>query len=125
MTYTVIVAREGDNWLADVPEVTGAHTFARSLSGLKKSVREVIALMDDLDDDARIDMHLDYRVDDTLVSRAAIAGHERQALAKREQDLRLATIESVGNLTAAGYSVRDTAALLEVTPGRVSQLANA
>ena len=41
--YEVIVTREGDSWLADVPAVPGAHTFARSLAGLARSVREVNA----------------------------------------------------------------------------------
>jgi len=39
MSYTVHVTREGDIWLADVPSVPGAHTFARSLEGLARSVR--------------------------------------------------------------------------------------
>src|SRR5659263_509011 len=32
--YEVIVTREGSSWLADIPAVPGAHTFARSLTGL-------------------------------------------------------------------------------------------
>ncbi|GAB3884535.1 type II toxin-antitoxin system HicB family antitoxin [Terrabacter terrigena] len=52
-TYEVVVTREDGAWLADVPTVPGAHTFARSEAGLADSVREVIVLMDDLDDDAR------------------------------------------------------------------------
>lgn len=50
--YEVKVTREDGSWLADVPAVPGAHTFARSLAGLARSVREVIILMADLDDDA-------------------------------------------------------------------------
>lgn len=40
-----IVTREGSSWLADIPAVPGAHTFARSQAGLAKFVREVIILM--------------------------------------------------------------------------------
>ena len=40
--YNVIVTSEGGSWLADVPAVPGADTFARSLTSLAKSVREVI-----------------------------------------------------------------------------------
>ncbi len=61
MSYTVLVTRDGENWLADVPSVPGAHTFARSLEGLPRSVREVVVLMDDLPDDAEVD--LDFHVD--------------------------------------------------------------
>ena len=77
---------------------------------------------DDFDDDAEVDAEYEYRIDDERVSRAANAGRERRHLAKRERDLRLATVEAVRELHDSGYSVRDAAALLEVTPGRVSQL---
>ena len=77
--YEVIVTREGDSWLADVHAVPGAHTFARSLAGLARSVREVMA-------------------------------H---------------TSAAVAQLAREGYSVRDAAALLDLTPGRVSQLLKA
>jgi len=63
MSYTVLVTRDGDDWLADVPSVPGAHTFARSLEGLARSVREVVVLMDDLPDDAEVELgfHVDRR----------------------------------------------------------------
>lgn len=34
MSDGVVITREGDDWIADVPSVPGAHTFARSLPGL-------------------------------------------------------------------------------------------
>ncbi len=52
MSYTAIVTREGDQWLADVPSVPGAHTFAPTLDELLVALREVVVLMDDLDDQA-------------------------------------------------------------------------
>ncbi len=61
MSYAVLVTRDGDSWLADVPSVPGAHTFARSLEGLARSVREVVVLMNDLPDDAAVE--LDFHVD--------------------------------------------------------------
>ena len=61
MSYAVLVTRDGDSWLADVPSVPGAHTFARSLEGLARSVREVVVLMDDLPDGAAVE--LDFHVD--------------------------------------------------------------
>lgn len=56
MTYTATVTREGDAWLADVESVPGAHTYARSLGGLGAAVREVIVLMEDLTEDAGVDI---------------------------------------------------------------------
>ena len=56
--YRVVVTREGDAWLADVPDVPGAHTWARNLLGLDGAVREVIALVEDLPDGAEPNLRL-------------------------------------------------------------------
>jgi DNA-directed RNA polymerase specialized sigma24 family protein len=123
--YEVIVTREDDAWLADVPSVPGAHTFARSLRGLAKSVREVIILMDDLDDDATPEVAFTYQVDDPAVQDAAAVGRERRATRELEDKLVAHTSDAVTALAREGYSVRDAAALLDLTAGRVSQLLNA
>lgn len=53
MTYTVIVTREGDQWLADVSDVHAAHTASDTgLGDLDAYVREVTALVLDLPDEA-------------------------------------------------------------------------
>ncbi|PZS15523.1 MAG: hypothetical protein DLM57_12460 [Pseudonocardiales bacterium] len=65
MSYEVVVTREDDAWLADVPSVPGAHTYARSLPSLFASAREVIVLMDDLDDDAQVEV--DVRFDESAL----------------------------------------------------------
>ena len=72
MSYDVIITREDDAWLADVPSAPGAH--------------------------------------------------ERADLTKRESAVKSATAEIVVTLTRAGYSVRDAAALVGLTAGRISQL---
>jgi len=71
ITYEVVATREDGMWLADVPAVPGAHTFARSLPALLESVREVVGLMDDLPDDATPDFTLTFDVDDPDVGTAA------------------------------------------------------
>ncbi len=123
-SYEVIVTREDGAWLADVPAVAGAHTFARTLTGLRRSVREVIIVMDDLPDDAEVAMVFRFDVDDETVTDAARLGQERRAIAAREADVMAGTARSVGDLIEHGYSVRDAAELLNITAGRVSQLAN-
>jgi hypothetical protein len=122
MSYVVTVTREGDAWLADVPAVAGAHTYARSLRGLTQAVREVIVLMADLPDDA--DVQLDFRFDvrDDSVIEAERLRRAREEIGRREAEL----VAETGRIAAAlsrSYSVRDAAAMLGVTPGRVSQLA--
>ena len=48
--FTVVVTRDVEGWyVADVPELRGCHTQARSLDELQDRVREVIDLC--LDDD--------------------------------------------------------------------------
>lgn len=122
MTYEVVITREGHNWLADVPSVPGAHTFARSLPSLYDSVREVIVLMDDLDDDATPAVTYRLEVDDALLREAVDVGRARVELAELERSVQARTGKTVTELTARGYSVRDVAALIGVTPGRVSQM---
>ena len=60
--YKVKATREGDKWTADVPDVPGAHTWARSIEGLDANVREVIALVLDLPEgvEADLDLQWDY-----------------------------------------------------------------
>lgn len=123
VTYRVVVTREDGQWLADIPSVPGAHTYARSLEGLRRYVYEVIVLMDDLDDDAEVDVQLRFDVDDEVVRKAARVGAERRELLAREAAVRADVAESARGLADAGYSMRDAAALLDVTPGRISQLA--
>jgi len=123
-SYEVIVTREDGAWLADVPAVAGAHTFARTLTGLRRSVREVIIVMDDLPDDDAVALSFRFDVDDETVAAAARLGQERRAIAAREADVMAGTARSVGDLIEHGYSVRDAAELLNITAGRVSQLAN-
>lgn len=60
MTYTVHVNCEDGTWLADVPTVGGAHTYASTLEDLIASVREVIVLMDDLPDNTQVDLDLHH-----------------------------------------------------------------
>jgi predicted RNase H-like HicB family nuclease len=40
----VVLTREDGHWLADVPELQGAHAYARNLPSLDQAVREVIVL---------------------------------------------------------------------------------
>lgn len=120
-TYRVVVTRdESGMWLADVPELEGSSTYARTLTALDKAVREVIVLGADLPDDvmASLALDYDYRTGDPRVDELA-------ARVRRER----ATIAAVEEHTAAAarqlapdYSVRDAGMLLGISYQRVSQL---
>ena len=58
--YRVVVTREDGHWLADLPGLPGAHTYARSLPKLDQAVREVVVLAADLPDEAMPGLTLDY-----------------------------------------------------------------
>lgn len=42
--YTADVNWDGKQWLATIPEIPGAHTFARTLNSLRQRLREVVVL---------------------------------------------------------------------------------
>lgn len=125
MTYTVVVTREHGMWLADVPVVPGAHTYARNLQALAREVADVIVLMADLPGDTPVEISWTFDVDDETVRRAAAVGNRRTSIAAAEAELAEQTRASVRDLAACGFSVRDIGPLVKLTPGRIAQLTRA
>lgn len=122
MKYEVEVSSEDDAWIADVVNLPGAHTYARNLTALDAAVREVIRLVDDLDEDVSVEVDYRYLNVDDLAREAADTGDRREALETEQRRLGLESLIHVAKLTEAGYSVRDISGLLKMSPGRVSQL---
>jgi predicted RNase H-like HicB family nuclease len=123
--YQVVVTREDSHWLADVPELQGAHTYARSLPTLDQAVREVIVLAADLPDEAMPELVLDYDYhtgDPELDITALEVRRLRQQAGELAATATARTGQAAAKLVARGLSVRDAAALLGVSPQRVSQL---
>ena len=123
--FRVVVTREDGRWLADVPELQGAHTYARSLPSLDQAVREVVVLAADLPDEAMPELVLDYdyHTGDPELDATAL---EVRRLRRQADELATAAAARTGQvaaqLVARGLSVRDVAALLGISPQRVSQL---
>ena len=122
MKYEVEVSSEDDAWIADVVNLPGAHTYARNLTALDAAVREVIRLVDDLNDDTSVEIDYRYLNVDDLAREAADTGDRRETLETEQRRLGLESLIHVAKLTEAGYSVRDISGLLKMSPGRVSQL---
>jgi hypothetical protein len=122
--YTVRVTREHDAWLADVVGLEGAHTFARTLGALDGHVREVIALVENLEDGAEAALHVRYEyrnMPDDFIEATRVG--DRRAELGAEQALVAERTEVVARrLVAAGVSMRDIAVVLRMSPGRVSQI---
>jgi len=125
-TYRVRVTRDVDgSWLADVPDLQGAHTFARTLPRLDQYVREVIVLAADLPEAAMPDLDLVWEVDSgdpELDGALAAVRDTRRQVAETLEWLERSTAAGATDLGARGYSVRDAAVLLGVSPARAGQL---
>lgn len=119
------MTRADNQWLADVPELQGAHTYARSLPSPDQAVREVVVLAADLPDKAMPELVLDYdyHTGDPELDATAL---EVRRLRRQADELAAAattrTGQAAAQLAARGLSVRDVAALLGISPQRVSQL---
>lgn len=122
MTYTVEVTREGDAWIADVVNLPGAHTYAKNIPALRDAVVEVIRLVADLGEDEALDVSYDYRGVEPLAFETAKLGTRRVSVEQEQKALLTESAVKVAQMTEAGYSVRDIAGLLRMTPGRVSQI---
>jgi predicted RNase H-like HicB family nuclease len=125
-TYRVVVTREGDAWLADAPDLEGVHTWAKNLPSLDANVREAIALAEDLPDGAEptLDLVYSYDIGDAELNAAtARLRAERERIQREEQQLAEQTAAVAAQLTGRHFSVRDAAALLAISPQRISQLA--
>lgn len=125
LTYRVVVTREGDSWLADVPELSGAHTFARTLPTLDRAVREVIVLAADLPDEAMNEFALswEYRTGDTALDEQTVQLRNLRAEADELSARASASTAAMARLLIErGMSVRDAAVLVGVSPQRISQM---
>ncbi|TCC43072.1 type II toxin-antitoxin system HicB family antitoxin [Kribbella sindirgiensis] len=124
-TYEVHVSREGDHWLADVPDLEGTQTYASNLTALDRYVREIVVLAADLPASKAADLtlHWSYDLGDQLVQQANALRAEREELAVKEKQLERETRELATKLTRdLGLSVRDAGPLLGISHQRVSQL---
>ena len=124
--YRVTVTREGDWWLADVPELPGAYTYARTLTGLGRKVREVIALMAELpeSDLDGVEISLAFQLPDPVTKalrEAEEAGHQRYDGQDRTEEAIRRAIAAIEKM-APGVGTRDIAAVLGMPYERVRRL---
>lgn len=126
MNYTVDVSPEHGDWLATVTNLEGVSTWATTFANLDHAVREAIALAEDLPDGAEDSLTISWTVptDSPEVDTAIQIAQQRRDLVRAQQDLEPEIRAAIDTLTQAGWSVRDQAALLGMTAGRVSHLAN-
>ena len=125
MKYNVDVSRENEDWLATVTNLEGVSTWATTFANLDRNVREAIALAEDLPEGAESSLTISWSAptDSPELDTAIQVAQLRRDLVQAQQDLEPKVRSAIFALTQAGWSVRDQAALLGMTAGRVSQLA--
>lgn len=123
MSYTAVITREDDMWLAEVPGLSGAHAYARTLNRLRRELTDAIVLAAELEDDTEVEISFMPRADaGPLLVRALAVAEQRRQLRAKERSVMRETATLAKALVDAGWSVRDAAGALDITPGRISQL---
>ncbi len=122
--YSVDVEREGRWWMISVPEIGGL-TQARRIGEIEEMARSLIAVSTGTPV-AEVSVRVARIAIPGNSDIASAAEHVRQLRSDAAGAEARAVRESgdfAAMLTAAGIPVRDTAALIGVSPQRVSQLA--
>jgi hypothetical protein len=124
--FKIEITREGRWWMISVPEIDGL-TQARRLSEAEKMAREYIALDRGIPVDqikievASIRLEKPFR---ELLEAAREIRNKRAHAQVLEREATQNAQEFAHWLATYGVPVRDIAELLDVSPQRVSQLAN-
>jgi DNA-directed RNA polymerase specialized sigma subunit len=125
--YKIEVVRDGRWWMVNIPEIDGV-TQARRLAEAKTMAREYIALDQNIPfDDINIET-ASVRIQEPLFRELLEGAREIREVRSRARQLEEKANEMVREycqwLTTYGVPVRDIAELLDISPQRVSQLAN-
>lgn len=118
MEATAKATRSGDWWAIEVPEVPGLYTQARRLDQVQALVIEAAALLGIEVDSVAVEPVLSS-VDAKLVAAAARYRTEAQAA---EAEASRASRAVVDRLRSEGFTVRDVATVLGVSPQRISAI---
>jgi len=123
MKFVVRIAREGQSWLAEVPTVPGAATFAGNLIALELAVREVLSLLLDIEDESLFEFEFEFSNVGEEMLAAVELGKRREELEREQKEIMTVAARFIQELSKEGYSVRDLSGILHMSPGRVSQIA--
>ncbi len=121
--YRVVYELDADGiWVADAPDLRGAHTQGRTIPGARARIREVIALVEHINDESSFDLEETFRApgDAGQLIYAAREARERARKAQAEADEM--TAAAARSLAAVGMSTRDAGEVLGISHGRVHQL---
>jgi hypothetical protein len=123
--YVVDVKREDGRWIGEVRGLVGAHTSAGSLLALDGRLREAIALVGNFDiADSGADgaVQIEYVYADQDAAQVALVGSKRRDHAAAGPAIDAETRAQIAAMRGAGFSIRDMAHLLSLSPARVAQI---
>jgi predicted RNase H-like HicB family nuclease len=124
-TYRVTYERDADDyWVADAPELVGAHTQGRTIPTARARIREVIALIEELDDEDAFELEEEFVLPDSTARAIASALEKRQTAELARLDAMAQTETGAKLLIEGKVSMRDAADILGISSGRVQQIVN-
>jgi hypothetical protein len=122
MQVTAIARRSGDWWAVEVPEVDGAFTQAKRLDQVPEMVADAVSLLEDVPaEQVQVTVVPDIG-DATLLDDVHKAREQVEKAAAAQTAAAAASREAVKRLRGKGLTVRDVAAIMDMSAQRVSQL---
>ncbi|MCT2587541.1 hypothetical protein [Actinophytocola gossypii] len=119
-SYLVVAKRWARGWELHVDGV--GVTQVATLSKADATAREYIALALDLDDETSFAVDIVPQLDDELAKQVEVARAQVREAERRQREAAAKQREVAKQLERSGLSGREIAAVLGLTPQRVSQL---
>lgn len=119
-TYTVTAKRWARGWELHIEGV--GVTQSRSLAGAESMAREYIAFALDIDDENSFDVDVVPELDADLAQEIRTAREQVRTAARQQQEAAAQQRDVAKKLSGTGLTGREIAAVLGMSPQRVSQL---
>ncbi len=123
--YVVELERDEDGraWLARVPSVPGCHTYGRSITQALNRTREALALWIPKAAAARAELVPSIHLPGVAKAELSQLAAAREKAQRAQEDASDLLARAVRDLTLSeGWSVRDVARVVELSPQRVQQV---
>lgn len=117
-TVTAKAQRSGNWWAIEVEEIPGLFTQVRRLDQVESQVKDAAKL---LDYDVRV-VQVDARLEQSDMAMLAEVSEAKQKAVSAQEAASVLTRRAIDTLREQGMTLRDIAALIGITPQRVSMI---